>query len=290
MTISLHSMGAVFLGGTALPATNVQYSPNVAGAQLRHDDREFSSIQATLGSAPMFTFQTPIKNALDEVGLRVTKFTDIDIYLAPYTDAVHDATSKKYTLAASAVAFAVITGFSVAQGGICLANVSVACLSADGDTDPITSPANEAIPAITEPLLHTLGPVTLNGTATDGVESIDASTSQRWAPIFSDGKLYPETGQYDGGEPVISISHADPVAVLGTNYIGAAISSTTTVELRAIAAAAQTPTDTGKITLTIADGRIIPRSISAAVGGIAMGGWDIIGLSDSAQVHPWAVS
>ncbi len=290
MPAKLYSMGAVFLASTGLPATNMQYAPNVGGQSFRHDDREFASIHTITASSPMFTFQTPIKNALDEIGTRVTKFTDIDIYLAAYTDAVKDATAKKYTLATSASAFAVITGFSVSQGGICMADVSLALLSADGTTNPLAAPTDEAIPAITPPLLHTIGPFTKNGAAISGLASVSASLNQRWTAHSFDGDLYPQIGRYDGGAPVMSFTPADPVAVLGSNYIGEAITSTTTLELLAMDATTQVPTETGKITVTIADGRIVPQSVGTTVGEIAQGGWDVIGLSDSAAVHPWAIS
>ena len=289
MTTDLHSMGAVGLGNVMLPGNNIGYSPSTSGQMYRHDDREYGSIQTITASTPAFSFQTPIKNAIDVIGFRVTKFTDIDIYLAHYENGIHTTLAQKYTLALSATAYAVITGFTVAQGGICFANVSVSLLSSDGSTDPLV-PSTEAIPAIVEPLLHTLGPVTLNTVATDGVQSVDFALGQRWSPMFADGDLYPKIGSYDGGEPTISVNHADPVAVLGSAFTGAAITGTTQVVLNALDPTTQVPTATGAITISVADGRILPRNLSANVGSVAQLGFDIVGLSDAAQVHPWAIS
>lgn len=289
MTTQLNSMGAVVLGGTALPATNLSYNPNATGGPFRHDDREFNSIQTITGSAPILTFQTPIKNAIDVVGLRITRFTAFDFYLAKYTNGVHVTLSDKYTEAAGAVCVAMITGFNAAQGGIVLASISVFLLSADGDADPLAT-ETEAIPAISEPLLHTLGPVTLNNVVTNGVQSVDGQLNPQWNTFFADGKLYTQDGTYDGGNPLISITHGDPVAILGTDFIGLEITALTKVVLNAIDAVTQVPTAVGAITITIADGRIMPRTVSTSVGEIATVGVDIIGLSDAAQTHPWVIS
>jgi len=289
MTTQINSIGAVVLGGTALPAQGLNYQPNASGGSFRHDQREFPSITTITGSAPTLTFQTPLKNALDVIGLRVARFTAWDFYLAKYTNGIHQAVSDKYTEAVGAEAYAVITGFSAAQGGFIMANVSVSFLSSNGDTDPLVA-ATEAIPSIAEPLLHTLGPVTLNNVATDGVQSVDGSLNQRWNPLFADGKLYTQVGSYDGGDPVLNVNHADPVAILGSDFVGKEITSLTKVVYNAIDATTQKPTAVGAITLTIGDGRIMPRAVSANVGEVAQLGFDILSLSDSPQVHPWVIS
>lgn len=291
MSTQLNGMGAVVVNTTPLPATNLSLDPGVNVNRFRHDDREFASIGAVTGAAPVLSFQTPLKNALDVIGLRVLKVTALDAYLAKYTDSVHDATSDKYSLAVTpnAVGYAIITGFNVTQGGIALANVSIAGLSADGSVNPFVK-STGAIPAITEPLLHTLGPSLLNNVSTNGLQGASASLNQRWAPLFADGDLYPQVGTYDGGDPIISLNHNDPVAIFGTDYEGAAITATTSLTFLAMDPVTQVPTVTGQIVLTIADGRIVPRPLGAAVGSIAAIDVDIIGLSDSAHVHPWAIS
>lgn len=289
MAVQHNSLGAVVLGGTALPTQNLQYSPNTSGQKLRHDDREFSSIQTTLGSAPSITFQTNLKNALDVIGLRIQKFVAWDFYLAKFTDGIHDANADKYSQAVGAEAYAIVNGFSAAQGGIVFANVTVFFLSSDGDTDPLVK-GSSAIPAITEPLIHTLGEVTINNVATDGVQSVEASLNQRWNPTFADGKLYSQIGTYDGGEPIFSVNHADPVEILGTDFVGVEINDLTKIVLNAVDAVLQVPTVTGAITFTVGDGRIMPRQVQASIGSIATIGYDIIGLSNAAQVHPWVIS
>ncbi len=230
--------------------------------------------------------------AYNLIGLKTTKFTTSNVYLAHFVDGLRDssATHAKYALASSATAYAYIKSISASHGSIATAEVEVILLSSDGLTHPLVATTNNALPSLAgQPALRTAGPCTINGTTINGVESVTIDLGASVEAMVSDGDLYPKVCTYVGGSPTITVQHSDPETLRGTlGFTGAAISANFVQYLRDFNASTQLASATG-MSFTVASGRVIPAEWGADNLQLAKGGFKVDCLSTS-STHPIAVA
>ncbi len=292
MTAVLWSLAPLTLASTTLPTSNLRVSPDIAALAYRTAGNEFGSVEAVTGGSPRIGFTCPLYEAYNLIGLKTTKFTTCNVYLAQFADGIRasGSTHAKYALAASATAYAYIKSISASHGGIATADVEVVLLSSDGLTHPLVATTNNALPSLAgQPALRTAGPCTINGTTINGVESVSVDLGAAVEAVTSDGDLYPKVCTYKGGTPVINVSHSDPETLRGTlGFTGAAISANFIQYLRDFNATSQLASSTG-MSLTVASGRVIPTEWGADNLQLAKGGFRVDCLSTSAT-HPIAVA
>ena len=290
--IDLYSLSPITLNATTIPIANLNRSPDNDVKPQAHSGNLFPSIMTAPSAAPRFQFRTPFITAFNLIGFGVLKLTTLNVFLAKFVDFQRSASSvhRKYALAASATGCARITGFTVEKNGVCWADVEVILLSSDGLVHPLAVTDNNALPSVaSEPALHTLGPIKINGTTIGGVASLAVDLGHGYEVEISDGDRFARNVALLSGAPTISGAFDGPETAGSTlGQEGVAISANFQAFLRDY----DTTTglqDTDGISLTIASGRIIPTVAATEYGQIAKGGFMVHGLSSSAT-HPIVVA
>jgi hypothetical protein len=237
----------------------------------------------------------PFRSAYDALGLGMVQLTAFEIYLAKFS-ALTRATGSvhtKWALTASCTAAAMISGASVSQDGILMAEVEVHPLSNNGVAHPLTRSDSNAMPTLaSQPILHTLGPISVNGTVVPGLNASALDLGQKLESQRTDGALYPLLTSRVGAAPKITGTHADPVGMLAQlgSLLGVAASSNIIAYFRQFnATTGEISAGADSISVTVASGRMTPLDIADSQGQIATMGIEIHGLSSSAT-HPFAIS
>lgn len=280
------TLAPITLGSTTLPTANLRVSPAIATQMFRTSGLLFPSVEATFGAAPVIQFEATVLEAFNAIGFSGTNFTTCNVYLSTFATSIKATTGPKYALAASANAFAYITGVKADQNGVAMATVSVMLLSSNGTTHPLVASSGQTVATLSgQPLLKTLGPCTINGTTIAGTTSMNLDLGCNVDAMLSDGDLYPRVCAYVGGTPVFQVEHADPETLRATlGFTGVALASSFVQYLRDVDATTQITTTTG-MSFTVALGRAVTQEFGADNQGVAKGGVRVECLSTSAT-HP----
>jgi hypothetical protein len=295
MPATIYSMAPAKFGTTVIPVERIGFSAGVIANPHQHSGNEYPTLVSIPGASPRITLTVPWRAAYDTLGLSINVLTAFEIYLAKFASLIRSASSvhTKWALTASCTAAAQITGASVNQDGILMAEVEVVPLSNDGTSHPLTRTDNNALPTLaSQPVLHGLGPVSINGTVVPGLQSGGVDLGQRLDVQRTDGALYPIVAARIDASPKLSATHADPVgmyAQLGS-LLGANITSNVVAYFRQYSATTGV-IDTGStaVSITVASGRVVPLEVSVGHGQVATIGLEVHGLSSS-STHPFAVS
>lgn len=297
MTATLYSLSPCKFGTTVIPIKSVGFSPGILAEMDFHSGNPYPSLVRVPGASPRVVVSgpfAPIYAALSG-GLGLTKLTAFEIHLAKFTDGIRSSSSDhtRFALDSGAVAHAFITGASVDQDGLLMATVEIHPLADDSTTFPLVQTSNNALPTLAaQPDLHTIGPVSINGTVYPGLMSAGFDLAQGFVAERSDGDRYPKVGRKLDATPRMFAEHSDPQAVcnvLGLN--GLSISSNVVQYFRKFDATTGLVSNdaSSAISLTIAAGRAHPLDIGSEQGGIARQGIEFLATSTSAT-HPIAVS
>lgn len=297
MTATLYSLAPCTFGSTTFAIKSVGFSAGIISELDFHSGNPYPSLVRVPGASPRVVISGPFQPIYDALsgGFGLTKLTTFSIYLAKFTDGIRSSSSDhtKFTLDSGAVAHAFITGAAVDQDGILMATCEIHPLADDSTTYPLVQTANNALPALGgQPTLHTLGPVSINGTVYPGLRSAGFDLAQGFVAERSDGDRYPKVGRKLDSTPRLFAEHTDPQAVcnvLGLN--GASISSNVVQYFRRFNATTGLVSDTAGegISLTIAAGRAHPTDQSSDQGSISRQGIEFLATSTS-STHPIAVS
>lgn len=289
----IYSSSPIKLNSTKLAANSIRLLPNPNNQTFQHSGNLYPSIDALSGALPRIAFKTPIKDAYALIGTGILALTTIEVYAAKFSNSTFaklgTSVHRKW---AGTAGCATITGFSVGQNGIMMADVEVVPFSSDGSTHPLTPTDNNALITLdAEPLLHTLGPISFNGTQITGVDSVSVSLGNNIDIRISDGDLYPRNAALISGAPSISGTHMDPVTLSSTlSLIGVAVSgSSVIVYFKSIDASTQVVSLSNSISLTIASGRIMMGDMSFEQNNAFKTEFSIIPLSSS-SANPIIIS
>lgn len=288
-TALLHGLSPITLNATVLAADEITPDPGVNLDLFRHSGLPYGSQALRLKIAPMVRFRTPFLGAFNLLGFRTTKLTAFSWSFRKFTDYLTDAgaTHPLYQLNTGCTAAARIVGLSVDRGGLAMAEVEVVPLSTDGTTSPITN-TTAALPTLgSEPTLHTLGAVVLNGTKVNGVSSIGLDLGINLTGDTFDGEAYLRTLAEVEADPTISVEHGDPITLLSSlGLTGLSASSNFDFYLRDLSAGIAQATG---IRLRIASGIAVPGAIQLRRGALATTGLSLKPLSTS-TTHPIVVA
>ncbi len=298
MTIpDVRSLAPLQINATVLPIADLQVSPEIATDAFRHSGNEFASAITMPGALPRVRWRTPVKAAIDLIGLKILKATAFDLFFALFDDGIRntDASHTKIGLASGAAAGVFIRRFSVQDRGVCWAECEAIPLSADGMAYPLADPTTDFLPTLAgEPSLHTLGPSDVNGTVYGGALGMSCDLSPDVMVGLDgspgDGLLYPMVATYRGGAGVLDTEHGDPIGLMAAlGMIGVAVDGTDkfTQWLRDYDAANHVALATG-MSLTIGSGRITPVEFRTDSGKLLRGGMHVEGLSVD-DAHPVTV-
>ena len=251
--------------------------------------------QTVFGAMAMANFTMPLERATALIGLTCTRFTTAKICLLEIDPATGvTKAGNTHTLiennSADDFAYCCINGFSASQNGVATADVSCWFTAATpGATSPLkVTDSSAALALADQPTLHTLGPITVNGSAIPGVISVSGALNHDASLRQTDGDLYPSLFSWKGSDPVLTIEHSDPLAVLSALGLqGEDIADTTKVTFRQRGATGLI--DAAVLSVTVADGFCVPQDISGGVGQTASQGIVITPAAASATAHPWTV-
>lgn len=287
----LSTMSPVKINTTVLAVESLSIDEGLQESQFRHSGNAYASNMVRGPFRPQITFRTPWAAAIALIGLNGLAVTTLEAYEATFTDYEREATGTKFDLATDAKALVTINGFSEGDGGIIMADVAVLILSDDGTTNPIESTDAQALPSLaSEPTLHIRGPVALDGTRINGVESITGSINHNINAPISDGDLYPRSAAITSSDYTISIGHGAPLEVLSALGLEGAVPSTAVeIFLREVGSDYLTRGSNGYAIAT-ATGLARPNPIGQSVGSVSRSGIDIISLSADGAAEPWALT
>jgi hypothetical protein len=293
--MTIHSLGPVKINTTTVPVLDIQQSFAHVIEPAEHTGQLYPMLQLVRGSEPRLTLTMPFAAAYDLIGMDSLQVTALDVWFAKYTDQGVKSTStdhRKLTLDTDQTALAAITSIDVAQDGLLTASVDVVCRSDDGQTHPLT-PDTGSLPTLSsQPDLHTLGPVELQGTAIDRVQGWSIDMGQRIETVRTDGDLYPTVVAYRGGAPTITIDHASVENVLSVlDLIGEAASTDTVLYARQHSATSGLVVGGATaVSITLAGGFVHPDSITASQDGVASPSIVMLPQATTVDTHPLTVS
>lgn len=295
MPAIIYSMAPAKFGTTVVPVERFGFSAGIVQTAHTHSGNEYATIVAVAGATPRITMSMPFRAAYDLFGLTVASVTTFEFYLAKFASLIRAAGSvhTKWALSASCSAACQITGFSVNNDGFLMAEVDVVPLSNNGTTHPLTRTDNNALLSLaSQPVLHTLGPVSINGTVVPGLSAANGDLGQRLEVARHDGTLYPLVAARLGGDPKLTFTHSDPVTLESqlASLLGSNITSNVVAYFRGYnTTTGVNDTGTTAISITIASGRAYMTELPAQHGQIATRGLEVIGLSTS-STHPMVVA
>jgi hypothetical protein len=296
MVATLSSLSPAKFNSTVVAVKSVGLAPGIISAADRHSGNLYETLVKTSGAEPRCTLNMPFKSAYDVIGLGILKLTAFEFYLANFTDYVRAAgsTHTKWALSTSATAVAMITGWTVDLDGDLLAVVEVVPLAASAAAHPLTKSDNNALPSLaSQPVMHTMGPSSVNGTVIPGLRSAGGELGQNLRVIRSDGDRYPRNAGYLGGSPRMTGTHSDPITLPNTiGLFGLNLSGGGFIQYfrQYDATTGEVTGDSGTgVSITAATGRIEPADIAAADGEPNTIGIQVMGTSSS-STHPFAVS
>ena len=295
MPTSIYSLAPGRIGATVVPVKSVTVSPTIISEQDIHSGNPFPTLVRVSGAQPKLTMVVPFAPAWAAIGsFDVVRVTTLDVYFAKFLNYIRDpgAVHLKLGLSGTSAAAVMITGISVDQDGDLNATVEVTPISDGSFTNPIAI-TTAALPTLgSQPLLYTLGPVSINGTVIPGLVSAGADLAQQLIVQRSDGSKYAMAASRMSAAPRLFGEHADPGAIAAALTLdGANITSNVIQYFRsynAVTGVVDNAASSG-CSLTVAAGRIHPTDFSVTQGAIAKSGFEFLPLS-ATTTHPIAVS
>jgi hypothetical protein len=295
MSNIISSLAVTRVNSTNLAVLGYTFDHAVARAVSMHSGQQFPSLERVSGASPRAQLSVPARAAYDLVGLSVLKATTFTSQFRKFADYVPAAGSvhPQTALAASAAAALHLRRISASPDQPALADVEAVLLSADGTTNPLAYTTNNALLTLAgQPVEHTLGPVSINGTVVPGVTSIEIDFgSELDVAARNDGALYPTVCARIQAMPKLVIGHSDAFTVLSTlGLLGLNITANVVAYLRQYNSTTGV-IDTGAtaMSFTVASGRCTPIQSAAQQGGLATTGFEVTALSAS-DTHPFAVA
>jgi len=198
MSVTEHfKLSAVDCGETGI-ITGIRSHGFASGKQteaLVADGQLDPTLIACLAQDPVIDFSTlDVAAALGAAGIGGLEISadpaafylaKIDDLGAPASGSVH----RSFSMAKGRIA---IERISARQGALVEVPLRAVAVSTDGVTAPITFAANVALPSLAVATAGwTVGPVSINGTALDGIQEIDINFGLQMQPIRGDGEPYP---------------------------------------------------------------------------------------------------
>jgi hypothetical protein len=292
----IHTLAPAVLGDDTVPVKSVRFSAGIIANPHRHSGMRHNHIVLVPGAVPRFTISMPFRPAYDALGLGLNVLDTFEAYAAKFEDyelstgSVH----TKWSLAANAAVAAIITGASVDLDGDLLAEVECWPIGAPtGHTHPITSSDNNALPTLeSQPVLYTLGPMSINGTVRQGLMSHGFSRSANVIARRTDGSKFPTTAGRLSTDSRMTGEHGDPVTLLNAlGLLGTHLSSNLVQYFyRYDATSGEVITTAGTgLSITAAAGRIMPTELDLADAEICRTGFEAICLSNDND-DPFVIS
>lgn len=298
MSAVISSLAPVVLkkvGGlaTTLAVEQVGVPLGIMQTLHNHSGNVFPTLVAVPGADRRMTLSIPIKPALDFFGLGLVKLDQCDTFLAKFEDYNRDdgTVHTKLGLNTGCFAAAQITGWSANVDGIVMATVEVVPISTTGQLDPLLLSETVDLPAITgSPALHTLGPVSVNGTIIPGLSGHSGSIGSTIAVQRTDGDLYARVCARIEAKPTMGLTHQDPLTILSELTLMGVTITSVIVYAKSYDPVSGIASQAGSISFTMVSGRLHPGGPDASQGSVASTSLEVLGISDDGGTNPIAVN
>jgi hypothetical protein len=290
--ITIQSLAPMRINSTVLAVKSVNFGAGIISETDKHNGNLYGTLVRVSGAEPVITAQVPFAAAYSLIGFGSLAVTTLEVWLATFASYERQTTGNKWDLSSGATGVAVISGISVDQDGLVLAEITITPLSADGDVHPL-QPGSGTLPTLAgQPALHTLGAAVVNGTGIDGMDSFSGDLGQQVQTYRGDGQRYATVAGRLGGMPRLTANLRAPTDTLAAvGLLGANISSSVIFYFRSYNPTTGEVAVSGGtgISITATSGRIAWGSLSVEQLGI--GSIDIVVDALSANsTHPLAVS
>lgn len=292
MAFQIATLAPVKWGTTVLAVTDVTVSPGISEQSITHSGGLSATIHTKSRSEQRVTFRVPFALAHATFGTAASVQTTFEVYSSKFADGVKaGATSHPaWKLVAGASAMAIITGYSVSQGGVLFADVEVAIISADGTTAPLEYSADNTLPTLaSQPVLHTNGKCSVNGSVIPGTSGWSVTTGNSFQVPANDGDMYPTSIAVLEATPSLTVNHQDPIGVLDSiGMLGDTI--TADVVVYANSYVDNKVAKSNAVAITVGAGELSPNSISLAQGSVASTGILVSPLSSDGSTYPLTIA
>lgn len=292
MVAKINSTGPITIASTTIATLGWSFSPDIVRAVQMHSGLPYPTAEVISGSNPRVTFRCFFQDIYALTGLTILSATTFSVYMSVYASLIRDAASNhlRLALSSSCTAAIQITGVSTDQDGVLIADVEAVLLANTSTAHPFTITTNNAMPALTaEPIKHTLGPLVVDAAGIPAVQSASLSLSPNLQVSRSDGDLYPRVAAQTQGNPVLTIGHKDPKALLATLGLDGLASTSVVQYFRRFDATTGVAGASNGVSFTIASARLSPTELQTEPGAIASQGIQITAMSSS-TTHPVVVS
>lgn len=277
--------GRLKINSTVLACAGWTLSDAVNSQVIQHDGTEFADAAIVGSAAQQLDFTgAPLAACNTLFGFGSLNVTTLEAYgIDIDDDGSLKTTGDLLDLEGvnGANAFGFLTGFSVQQDGVWLADGSIIILSGDGATDPLQRQAAQTVPAVSQPQHYTLGAATMNNSAIDGLVGVTGAISRNVQTIVSDGDKYPTAAFVNQTDTLVSAQFESAKAARdAATSIGTGVTATTTFGMPDVAQATGVTGGGAALTMTIARGHILPDSLAGNTGGTVQHGLSLRALSN----------
>lgn len=276
-----------------IPVENHAFSTDIISNPFFHTGNVSPTQIVTPGGNPKISVSMPFASAFGVMALGIVKLTTLDVFLSKYSDFVRlgAISHPNINLTPGAFAAGQITNWDVDVDGVLMAVVTFDLLSNDQE-NPFEAGTGLTLPTLaSEPLLHTLGPVKINGTIIPGASASGGAINGSTIIPRYDGDLFPRNAARPQIQPTARIAHSDPVAVLSALGLLGSMQATTEIWFKAYdATTGVTSSSGGAIKFTIATARINPDGWQANQGALATTGFNVLGYAADGITNPFAVT
>jgi len=235
-------------------------SPGVAHILRRAGDVDPAWI-STQEIRSVVSFTTGQLSLVGSAGIAGCALTTFDAYFQKnaWGATMEAYAASKHLKASMAAGQLIPRSMRCDQGGIATFSLDAFALSADGETEPITVTANQAMPASGDPTeLFTLGPVKLNGTEIH-CESVEVDFGITERVIAVRGQVWPIKAYIIARNPTIRLRspEVDALSTFGIGGTAQGATDSVIVFQKCTEAGTRVAKDTAEhVSFTIDDGQI----------------------------------
>ncbi len=277
MAFTQHTISSVKHGSTVINGiASSGFSPGLVELILNGSGKIDAGFIGVLGASPELSFSTTMvgtalstfltaSNPLNGIAITGSNFLFYYEKIANQGTRTSGAAHVKATVAEGMV---IPMSIEASHYGVATATYRVICTSADGTTAPIAFAGSQALDAgiAVASEMFTLGGVSINGSALDGVSNVSINFGNNVEITGGDGNPYPEFVAITTRRPSITIATTNLDDFVSWGLIGAAQGDSDSVVTLAAVTNDGTLTGSGDKTFTVDAGRISYRDISGSDG------------------------
>ena len=272
MAKSIYTVHTALIKGVTIEGINQSSaSPGFNVLRVQTDGRVNPAASTVMGQqASMSLTSIDLKAAIDGLGLTGLSFASSDtatFYMQQRADGGGISAGSTHRKALMNKGLAVINSIQASQGQEATVNIMV-YVDGDGTNEPFVLSDSVAVPAYAAGReVWTLGPVELNGTLVEGIQSVNVDFGNVPMRITSDGQVINDFTSLDQA-PVVNIETNDLASFDAFTQAGEAIASTVEIWFRkkAIGGGNVADATATHIKLTINAGMITPADFSGSQG------------------------